>query len=185
VTDETADERLGANLSVLREGRKLRQSDLAKLMNERGHAWHQSTVGRVEAGRQAVRVSEAEALASIFEITIEVLIRPTAEMSQLMMLDEVLGNLHQSRMQVTRAVTRLLRATDAAERSLGRARESSYPRVAAEAGELAAELADSDLDAAVAQGIWTYKHPEGDDGHDEPGRAGADAEREPRVDDQQ
>src|ERR1700691_671134 len=68
---DNADERLGANVRSLREGKGISQAELARRMSEAGHPWHQSTVARAEAGRQSVRTTEAEALGIILGVTVD------------------------------------------------------------------------------------------------------------------
>jgi transcriptional regulator with XRE-family HTH domain len=46
------------------------QSDLAKAMRRSGRSWHQTTVTRFEAGERGVTVTELEALAAAFDISL-------------------------------------------------------------------------------------------------------------------
>lgn len=68
VTDAT---RLGANVKYLREGIPLSQAELVRRMAERGWPWHQSTVYRIESGRQAIRLDEAIDVAAILGATLD------------------------------------------------------------------------------------------------------------------
>jgi transcriptional regulator with XRE-family HTH domain len=64
-----ADERAFA--AVVRRARERTgwpQGRIAEAMNAQGWRWHQSTVARVESGKQAARLGEAVALAEILGI---------------------------------------------------------------------------------------------------------------------
>lgn len=74
--DDT-DQRFAANFRHAREKAKLSQDDVAEQMRERGYAWHQTTVYRVESASQRVRLGEAEALAAIVGTDASALTRPT------------------------------------------------------------------------------------------------------------
>lgn len=60
---------IGMKLKVLRESASVTQTELARRMAERGWPWHQSTVYRVESGRQAIRVEEAAELENLLNAT--------------------------------------------------------------------------------------------------------------------
>ena len=64
-------ERLAWNLKVLRERAGMSQAALAEAMTGRGHPWHQSTVYRVESGRQTVKFEEVAALAEILHTSMD------------------------------------------------------------------------------------------------------------------
>lgn len=66
-----------ANIAALRRDRGLSQQELADAMTSRGHAFHQTTVNKVEDGKRKVSLVEAIDLASIFDVSIELLIRDT------------------------------------------------------------------------------------------------------------
>src|SRR5689334_1907205 len=68
---ETPDERFGRNLRDLRDHEGMSQAELARQMTAHGHPWHQSTVYRVEQGRQAASYSESRALAVILKTSME------------------------------------------------------------------------------------------------------------------
>ena len=68
---ESANERLGTNVRALRERKGISQAKLAELMTERGWPWHQSTVYRVESGKQTVGFSEAVDLAEILRTSLD------------------------------------------------------------------------------------------------------------------
>ena len=86
-----ADERFGTNVRAERERAGISQKAIATAMNERGHAWHQQTVVRVEAGRQPVRIGEAEDLAKILHTSLDRLTWTTQEASAALFLDSVIA----------------------------------------------------------------------------------------------
>ncbi len=49
----------GKKVRALRESRNLSQVELAERMADMGHAWHQTTVSKVEAGTRAIQFDEA------------------------------------------------------------------------------------------------------------------------------
>lgn len=58
----------GAQVRELRTGAGQSQAWLARRMQGQGLRWHQATVHRIEAGRQAALLKEAEALALVFAV---------------------------------------------------------------------------------------------------------------------
>jgi len=73
--DET-DRRFAENFRAAREQAGLSQREVADRMRERGYAYHQQTIVRVESGSQSPRVGEATALAAIVDRTVDALTRP-------------------------------------------------------------------------------------------------------------
>lgn len=68
---DNAERRFADVMRQARERRGWAQGRVVEAMTERGWPWHQSTVYRVEAGRQAVRLGEALALAAILGIDMD------------------------------------------------------------------------------------------------------------------
>ncbi len=64
----TAERRFAEVAQQARDRKGWSQGRVAGAMAKRGWPWHQSTVYRVESGRQAVRLGEAVALAEILGI---------------------------------------------------------------------------------------------------------------------
>ncbi|MFC4062782.1 helix-turn-helix transcriptional regulator [Planomonospora corallina] len=58
-------------MRLLREARKMTQSDLARELKKFGLAFHQQTVQRIEIGERPVRLNEAHLIASIFDVDVE------------------------------------------------------------------------------------------------------------------
>ena len=66
------DEVIAGNVARLRKKAGLSQKALAEAMQEAGQPhWHQTTVSRIEAGRQSVTFGEVRALTSILGSVIE------------------------------------------------------------------------------------------------------------------
>jgi ribosome-binding protein aMBF1 (putative translation factor) len=60
------DQWIGARIRDHRRARNMSQAALAAEMTSRGHSWHQSTVYRIESGRQSSMATEVIALSKIF-----------------------------------------------------------------------------------------------------------------------
>lgn len=155
---ESADERLGTNLRILRERKEMSQAELARRMTEEGHGWHQSTVARAEAGRQSVRIVEGEALAHILGVTIDRLLWASAEANEAALVGRANGNLRQSWHEAADAIARLDAARDSAQRTLATRSRSEYSRVRDACTELEAQLQESTLDAAADEGARRYRN---------------------------
>lgn len=69
VTSE--EDRFRASMKVLREELGMTQTDLSARMRERGFAFHQQTVQRIENGDRPVRLGEAHAIAELLLSSIE------------------------------------------------------------------------------------------------------------------
>ena len=59
---------LSMKIRELRQARRISQASLAGSMTQRGFAWHQSTVARIEAGRQPLRADELAAIGWILGV---------------------------------------------------------------------------------------------------------------------
>jgi transcriptional regulator with XRE-family HTH domain len=71
----SADIQFGRRLRVLREERGVSQQALAAALAPLGiTTWHQTTVGKIEAGSRAVRLTEALAVAELFATTVDELL---------------------------------------------------------------------------------------------------------------
>ncbi|MFC5999352.1 helix-turn-helix domain-containing protein [Quadrisphaera sp. GCM10027208] len=62
---------IGGNIRRLREARGLSQRQLCAELVLHGLSWHQTTLSKVEAGDKPLRVNEAAALASYFDVPVE------------------------------------------------------------------------------------------------------------------
>lgn len=61
-------EAFSSPLRGLRLGADMTQVSLAEAMQERGFRWHQTTVARLEAGRQRLTMQEGATLAELFGV---------------------------------------------------------------------------------------------------------------------
>jgi transcriptional regulator with XRE-family HTH domain len=145
------------NLRTLREGAGMSQSALAAEMTERGHPWHQQTVGRIEAGRQPVRFGEIEELASILRTSLDRFTYGSAEATEAQFTYSIGARVRQEYGAVADAVFRHLLAEAAAERLLARPPASDTPRVKAAREDVAARLGEYTLDGAIDEGIRRYE----------------------------
>lgn len=152
---------MAGNIRRYREFRGMSQSALARAMSEQGWPWHQQTVAKVEAGRQAAGVSEAAAVAEILGVSLDRLLWAGAEAAEVASADRASAVLRQSWEECATAVARLLLDRDAAQAVLASAEASKYPRVRAVAGELAADLRTATLKAAITAGEARHENPEG------------------------
>jgi transcriptional regulator with XRE-family HTH domain len=150
---ENADEKLAGNLRALRDGAGMSQGALAAAMAERGWPWHQSTVNRIEAGRQPVKFAEAVDLAAILGTSLDRLTWSSAEASQAEFVHAAGTEVRLSAETVSAAVHHLLSAVSRAERVLAGAAGSELPRVAAAWEDTYARMTDYSLDEAVSEGI--------------------------------
>jgi transcriptional regulator with XRE-family HTH domain len=65
-----AEKVFGARLRVLREQWGYSQEELARVMQNAGFKWQQTTTAKTEAGKRPVRLNEAHVLAAHFGVTI-------------------------------------------------------------------------------------------------------------------
>jgi transcriptional regulator with XRE-family HTH domain len=154
---ETTDERFGANVRILRERAGLSQSALAAGMTERGHPWHQQTVGRVEAGRQSLRAGELEALADILRTSIDRFTWGSAEASETEFVYRAGARLNQRYEAVAEAVTHLIAEGVIAERVTEQHKGSEHERVREACEDVARRAEEYSLQAAIDAGIWRYQ----------------------------
>lgn len=66
--DEESEQEIARLVRVAREAKGWTQHHVADLMQEHGFSWTQSTVSRVESGRQGLRLREARVLARVLGI---------------------------------------------------------------------------------------------------------------------
>jgi len=133
----SADERLGANLRIMRERLKISQSALAEVMTARGFPWHQSTVARTEAGKQAVRIGEVEALAAIFGISVERLLGTPEEAEALAAIAQAAQGVRGAAEIMAHVAQRQAEARAAAVEVVAKASASEYKSVRDAAAKLA------------------------------------------------
>lgn len=74
---QTADDRFAENFRKRRDLQGLSQADVAEKMTERGFAFHQQTVAKIERGTRRVGIGEAVELANILDLSVDALLIPT------------------------------------------------------------------------------------------------------------
>lgn len=150
----------GDNVRKRREQKQMSQGDVAREMTQRGWAWHQSTVYKVEHGTRRTEAFEVADLAAILGVPMDHLFWPPAEVNEVGLVDRAIGILHREWGEAVLAVQRLLAARDLAEHTLAQSGDSKYERVRAVCAELAAELEDRTLQNAADEGYARHVQPE-------------------------
>ena len=126
---EKTAETLGANVRYLREHASISQTELARRMTDRGWPWHQSTVYRVETGKQPVRFDEAVDLADLLGVTLDRLTWAIGEAAEEELATFAITSLRERMQEAAVAVTRLRIARAVAERRAKSAADSEYPHI--------------------------------------------------------
>ena len=143
---------------MLRERADLSQSALADTMTDRGHGWHQQTVGRVEAGRQSVRFGEAVDLAEILHTSLDYFTWGSAEANETKFTYAAGTRVRQQYEVVAEAIHRHLADIAAAERLLARPpQDSNSEHVKAAREDVADRLEVYSAEAAIEEGIRRYE----------------------------
>lgn len=179
---ETADVKFGANLRTLRERNGISQAELAQAMTERGWPWYQSTVARVESGRQSVRFPEAFALAELMKTSLDRFTWGSAEANETEFVYAARARLVRAHETAVDAIVHLLAEVVIADRMAERHKGSEYKRVQDAVDDLNAALETCGLEQAIEDGIRRYEdrvaeqarmeREVGDDGTDEDGHTG-------------
>lgn len=109
VEDPNADERrFVENMQRQREREQWSQSELARRMVDAGWSnYNQMTVSRTEKGERPLRLSEARALAEIFQTPLEKMLRPPREAAIASALDDVMGYVRAARDGMAASVNEL------------------------------------------------------------------------------
>jgi transcriptional regulator with XRE-family HTH domain len=155
-----AEERFAVNIRRVREEQGMSQGKFAEEMTTRGWPWRQQTVTRVETGRRTVRLGEAHAAADILHVTLDRLLWPSAEATEVSLTDDAIGRVRRARHEVSDATFRLLASLAYGERTHAQMEQSKYKRVRDTAAELRNEIDQSSLEIAVGDGMARYEHPE-------------------------
>jgi transcriptional regulator with XRE-family HTH domain len=154
---ETPNETFGRNLRDIRERYPMPQTELAQQMRDHGFPWHQSTVTRVEQGRQDVSFWEARALAAILRTSTDRFTWEGPEANETLMVNGAAALLLQRYEEVAEAVYVLLLGQDRVQRILAQTEDSKYERVQ-EAREDAAHRAGMySLRYAIGKGIRRHR----------------------------
>lgn len=151
-----AESYLPENLRALRERKGMSQAALAKAMQERGWLWHQTTVVRIEAGRQSLGFGETVDVAYILGVTTDRLTWAGPEASESALVAGAHGRLREAHRETADAAARLNAARSAAERTVEERAASKYSRVRDAARALAEELGSATLETALgeAEELW-------------------------------
>lgn len=153
----TPDERISANVRALREQKGLSQAELAKLMSERRHPWHQSTVTRVEQGTQQLKAAELVDLAAIFNASVDRFTWTQPEVSAAEYIYSAGTRAVRSAEDVANAVRRLLADIAAANRTLAMTKDTPYPRAQDAWRDTEQRVKTCGLADAVAEGERRYE----------------------------
>jgi transcriptional regulator with XRE-family HTH domain len=153
---EKTAEILGANVRYLREHASISQVELARRMTERGWPWHQSTVYRVETGKQPVRFDEALDLADLLGVTLDRLTWAIGEAAEEEVARHAIDGLRERMQQAAMAITWLRIAQSAAKSRAAIASNSDYPHIRELADDIQRDLQSVNLDAVlrIANILW-------------------------------
>ena len=149
---EKTAETLGANVRYLREHASISQTELARRMTDRGWPWHQSTVYRVESGRQAVRFDEVQDLADLLGVTLDRMTWAIGESAELELAEGALTRLKDAHVSAIQAIVQLHVARAAAERAARDAVRSEYAHVREAAAPIAEGLLTTMIERVVSAG---------------------------------
>jgi transcriptional regulator with XRE-family HTH domain len=153
---EKTAETLGANVRYLREHASISQTELARRMTDRGWSWHQSTVYRVETGKQPVRFDEAVDLADLLGVTLDRLTWAIGEAAEEELATFAITSLRERMQEAAVAVARLRVARVVAERRAKSAADSEYPHIRELATGIEQDLQSVNLGAVLelASLLW-------------------------------
>lgn len=154
-----AEQNLAANLRRIRAEKRISQARLAQAMTDRGWAWHQQTVTKIEAGKQSLGHGEVTDVAAILGVSVDRLSWPAEEEAATTAVEDAAGTLGQRWHLLAEAVEGLLRARAGAGRQITLARETKYPRAIEAAAELESRLGEKTPDSAIARGVDRYEAP--------------------------
>lgn len=149
---EKTAETFGANVRYLREHASISQTELARRMTDRGWPWHQSTVYRVESGRQAVRFDEALDLADLLGVTLDRMTWAIGESAEQELAEGALTRLKDAHLSAIQAIVQLHAARAAAERAARDAAHSEYAHVREAAAPIAVGLLATMIERVVSAG---------------------------------
>ncbi len=125
-------------------------------MTERGWPWHQSTVYRVETGKQPVRFDEALDLADLLGVTLDRLTWAIGEAAEEEVARHAIDGLRERMQKAAVAITWLRIAQAAAKSRAVIASNSDYPHIRELADDIQRDLQSVNLDAVlrIANILW-------------------------------
>src|SRR5580698_1332266 len=153
---ESPNERFAWNLRLLREQADMSQAALAAAMRERGKPWHQSTVARVESGKQPAGFEEAAVLAEILGASLDRFTWTSQEAMATAFVVEAGKRLRQKARTTADVIVILLAAVEAAEQALEMSADSPYPRVQEARAAVARDIGLYGVEGAVAEARQRY-----------------------------
>lgn len=146
----------GENLRRLREEREISQSGLAREMAEKGFAFHQTTISRIEAGERPVRLAEAIALASIVGTDIGSLTLPPSVATSAMSLREQRERVSEALTGAAYSLIDLWKERIELERSLDQVDRPESDQEGAATLRKEIELTEQLLEWTTAQGVLKH-----------------------------
>jgi len=159
-------DRAAAAVRAFRERAGMPQAELAARVNEEaglteGRLWRQSTVARVEAGTQPLRLDEADAVARIFGVPVARLTWATGEAAAVMAGEHAISVLRQAFGEAAEGIARLHAARAGARRAARDLAGSRHERARALAGEIESEVSAASVRAAAAEGKARFEKEAG------------------------
>lgn len=143
------------------------QSALAAEMSDRGHSWHQQTVGRAEEGDRKIEASELADLAGIFGVPLERFFWKSADANAVGWIDLAADRLAHAADDTSNAVTAHLAAVNWARRALDDTAKYDFQRVREAREGLAQTIGElGPVEDAVARGIAAYDELTGSEGEE-------------------
>ncbi len=155
---ESGDGLFGYNLRRLRERDRMSQAALTAAMRDRNWPWHQSTVYRIESGKQPATFWEARDLAAIFGVVLERFTWKPGDANAIDWLDMATRRLQGRYAETKNAVTAQRSAVGLAGRALEDTAGHTAPRVL-EARQILEKAIKhyGNVDAAVEEGRQAYQ----------------------------
>lgn len=151
---------LPENLRALRERKGMSQAALAKAMKDRGWPWHQTTVARIESGRQPLGFGETVDAADILGVKTDRLTWAGPEASESASVVAAHGRLREAWRETALAAARLRAARAAAENTVAERQGSTYSRIRDAARGLGEEIEGATLEAALAEAERLWRRTE-------------------------
>ena len=161
-------------MRTLREQAGISQRKMVALMKDRGHAWYQQTLSRVEKGEQGLKFSEATDVVEILDTTLDRLTWSPPEAQVTEFLYSAGTQVRQAHERVAGEVLAMLRARAHASAWAQRYESAPGERVQAARRDVLGRLAEWTVDDAVAEGCARFaaqRDGEGGDGQSPEGWA--------------
>ena len=132
------------NVKIVREQRGMSQEQLAELMREAGLPYvSQSTVSRIEKLTRPVRMMEAQALSTVFDVPVSQLISPTELAFEMAVTHEHVSNLRKAKAELDSASANYKRTSEIVWYWLKRLEDAA---------------AEAQVDDETWQQVYGYRH---------------------------